>query len=81
MKDCQEFINDNNLTPVWDQDAGQNYAEYSRGDYTYKLWIEDKDSIKRRVETVNKYNLAGITGWRKGLETSDIWQVIYENLK
>lgn len=81
MEDCQEFINDNNLTPVWDQDAGQNYAEYSRGDYTYKLWIEDKDSIKRRVETVNKYNLAGITGWRKGLETSDIWQVIYENLK
>lgn len=81
MKDCQEFINDNNLTPVWDQDAGQNYAEYSRGDYTYKLWIEDKDSIKRRVETVNKYNLAGITGWRKGLETPDIWQVIYENLK
>lgn len=81
MQDCKDFVDENNLTTIWDEDAGQNYAEYSKGDFTYKLWIEDKDSIKRRVETVNKYNLAGITGWRKGLETSDIWQVIQENLK
>ncbi|MDD3303739.1 MAG: glycosyl hydrolase family 18 protein [Clostridia bacterium] len=81
MQDCLDFIKEYNLTPVWDQDAGQNYAEYTKGNVTYKLWMEDKDSIKRRVETVNKYNLAGITGWRKGLETSDIWNVIKENLK
>lgn len=81
MQDCLDFVNENDLTTVWDEDAGQNYAEYTKGSITYKLWIEDKDSIKRRVETVNKYNLAGISGWQKGLETSDIWQVINENLK
>lgn len=81
MKNCQTFLKEHNLTTTWDEKAGQNYAEYKSGITTYKLWIEDKDSIKRRVETVNKYNLAGITGWRKGLETSDIWEVIHENLK
>lgn len=81
MKDCQSFIEKYEIAPVWDEDAGQNYAEYVTGDITYKLWIEDSDSVKRRVESVNKYDLAGITGWRKGFETSDIWQVINESLE
>ncbi len=81
MQDCATFVKENNLTPVWDEDAGQNYVQITKGDVTYKLWIEDENSIKKRVETVNKYNLAGITGWRKGFETSNIWSVIKENLK
>ncbi|MEG0872553.1 MAG: glycosyl hydrolase family 18 protein [Clostridia bacterium] len=81
MKNCNEFLNKYKLKPVWDEDAGQNYAEYKEGDLTYKLWIEDKESVKKRIETVNKYNLAGVTGWRKGFETPDIWQTINDNLK
>ena len=81
MQDCQDFITDNNITPVWDEDAGQNYAEVKKGDLTYKLWIEDKDSMKKRVELINKYNLAGVSAWRKGLETEDIWQTIMSNIK
>ena len=81
MQDCQDFITDNNITPVWDEDAGQNYAEVKKGDLTYKLWIEDKDSMKKRVELINKYNLAGVSAWRKGLETEDIWQTITSNIK
>lgn len=81
MKDCQNFIKNNGITTVWDEDAGQNYAEYTSGNITYKLWLEDADSVKRRTEIVNKYNLAGITGWRKGFETSDIFEVIENNLE
>ena len=81
MKNCQEFLKKYNLTTVYDEDAGQNYAEYKEGSLTYKLWIEDKDSVKRRAELVNKYNLAGITGWRKGFETEDIWVAITDTLK
>lgn len=80
MKNCQDFLKKYNITTVYDEDAGQNYAEYKEGSLTHKLWIEDKDSVKRRAEIVNKYNLAGITGWRKGFETDDIWQVIKETL-
>lgn len=80
MEECQEFLEENDLTPVWDEDAGQNYVETTKGSITYKLWLEDADSIKKRVESVNKYNLAGICGWRRGLETSDVWKVIEENL-
>lgn len=81
MQDCQDFIADNNITPVWDEDAGQSYAEVKKGDLTYKLWIEDKESMKKRVELINKYNLGGISAWRKGLETEDVWQTITSNIK
>lgn len=81
VKDCQAYLNDKRLTPVWDEDAGQNYVELKTGDLTYKLWIEDTASVKKRIETVNKYNLAGVSAWKKGLETSDIWKTINDNLK
>lgn len=81
MYDCQDFIKENNIEVIWDESAGQNYAECKKGSITYKLWIEDESSVKKRVETVNKYNLAGITGWRKGLETSNVWEVIKNNLQ
>ncbi len=81
MKNCQEFLSKYKVTPVYDENAGQNYVEYKEGTLTYKLWIEDTTSIKRRTETVKKYNLAGITTWRKGFETSDVWKTINENLK
>ena len=81
MQDCQDFLSRNDVATVWDEDAGQNYAEVVKGELTYKLWFEDKESMRKRVELVNKYNLAGISAWQKGLETSDTWQVITGNLK
>ncbi len=80
MKNCQEFLDKYGIEAVYDENSGQNYAEYKTGSVTYKLWIEDATSIKNRVDIVNKYNLAGITGWRKGLETSDVWEIINDNL-
>jgi spore germination protein YaaH len=80
MQDCKDFILDNNITTVWDEDAGQNYAEIKKGELTYKLWCEDNDSMQKRVELINKYNLAGISAWRKGLEISNTWKTINDNL-
>lgn len=81
MANCQTFLKNNNLQATLDEASGQNYAEYTKGNTTYKLWIEDADSVKRRIETVNKYDLAGVCAWRKGLETQDIWKVINDTLK
>ncbi len=81
MDDCEEFIKDNKLTPSLDEKSGQNYVEYTKGKVTYKLWIEDKTSVERRIQTVNNYNLAGVTCWRKGFETDDIWDVINKNIQ
>lgn len=80
MKDCTEFLQKYNLQASYDEVSGQNYAEYKTGNLTYRLWIEDDTSMKNRVDIINKYNLAGISAWRRGLENSSVWNVICENL-
>lgn len=80
MENCEEFIAYYNLTKTYDENAGQNYVEYTKGNLTYKLWIEDDTSIKSRVDIVNNYKLAGISAWRKGFETNNTWNVITSNI-
>lgn len=81
MQDCQNFLKQNGLTATLDEKSGQNYAEYTKGNLTYKLWLEDADSMLKRVEIVNDFNLAGISGWQKGLETDNVWEIIRNNMK
>lgn len=81
MQDCQDFLKYYGLTATYDEKSGQNYAEYTKGSTTYKLWIEDDTSMKNRIGIINKYNLAGLSAWQKGLETDNIWSVISENMK
>ena len=81
MQDCLDFVNQNKITTVWDEDAGQNYAELKKGDLTYKLWLEDSDSMRKRVEVVNKFRLAGLSAWQKGLEINSVWDTINSTLE
>jgi len=78
MPRAQEWIKERNLTPVLDEASGQHYVEYRdpADGKTYKMWIEDKMSMEKRMELVKKYDLAGVAAWRRGFETPDIWTVI-----
>lgn len=64
----------------WDDSLKQNYAEYEKNGKTYKVWIEDKESIKHKLDLVNTYNLAGAAYWEKDREPEDIWDVVSETL-
>lgn len=75
-----EIITKNDLTPEWDEKTKQNYVEFKKDNILYKIWIEDDKSIEYKVSLVNKYNLAGVASWKKGLETSDIWESINKTL-
>lgn len=81
MQDCLDFVNENNITTLWDEDAGQNYAELKKGELTYKLWLEDSDSMRKRVEVINKFRLAGLSAWQKGLEINSVWDTINSTLE
>lgn len=73
-------IKEQKLTPTYLEDIGQNYVEYKEGSLVKKIWMEDKVSMKNRVELVKKYNLAGVATWRRGFEAPEIWDVIQETL-
>lgn len=80
ISQASNYIKKNGITTTYDDKTRQNYFEYTKGNVTYKMWVEDATSIKNRVDIVNKYNLAGISAWRKGFETDDIWPAITDNI-
>lgn len=64
----------------WLEKEGQHYFQFKKGGKTYKVWVEDAESLKRKVSLVNKYGLAGFSGWRRGHENIEVWGPIDEVL-
>lgn len=69
-----------NVEKQWKEDLQQYYVEYQQNGFVYKMWIEDEESFSKKLNLVNEYNLAGAGYWRKGLESTSIWNVIKEKL-
>lgn len=79
LKFVDELI-DGKADKQWNEETKQYYAEYKDGIYTKKIWIEDVDSLREKVELVNQYNLAGIASWAKDSETEEVWEMFDEML-
>lgn len=78
MKGVAKYLTDYDLTAEWDEDLGQNYAEYTDGDAKHMLWIEDAQSLSKKLALMQEYGLAGGSFWRLGHEPESIWTVIKE---
>ena len=80
MGEAAAWLSENAANVVWDEEAGQNYAEAKGVDGTSKIWIEDAQSISEKMKEVMAAGCAGVAEWKLGLETQDIWQVISDHL-
>lgn len=78
MEMAQQYIKDHNITTAWDEKTCQNYGEYQSGDSHYQVWLEDEDSIRVKLNIMNKYGIGGVAEWKLGFEVDSIWDVIEE---
>lgn len=76
MQTAEGMISGNGAEKIWLEDIGQYYSEYPGDGLTYRIWLEDATSMERKVQLISKYNLAGVSAWRLGSETPDIWNTI-----
>ncbi len=76
MNAIQRYIRDYELSPIWDAECGQSFAQFSIGGVTARLWVEDADSMTARLNALKEYKLGGLAFWRVGLETESIWETI-----
>lgn len=79
MKNIDKVI-PNEVEKQWNDELKQYYVEYNKNGKTYKMWIEDKISIKYKASLVKQYNLAGVATWEKDRETNEIWSILKEEL-
>jgi spore germination protein YaaH len=80
MEAAEQIIKENMAAKIWDEISGQYYSSYVKDGATYKIWLEDEQSIKLKTELVHKYDLAGVSSWRWGYERPEIWKVINDTL-
>ena len=76
MDAIDEILAANGVEKTWDETSGQYYAEYTEDGNTYKVWLEEEESIALKASLIKEYNLAGISAWKLGFERQDIWDVI-----
>lgn len=81
MGAAAETLKSWNLTPSWDQKTSQHYVEWTTSDgVTCRIWLEDADSIAEKTRLIPIYGLGGIAAWKLGLQDSDVWTYISDNL-
>lgn len=81
MTQANEILRENGVKPVWQEDKGQFYAEYTKSDKKYKIWLEESASLKLKAQLAVKYQLAGVAAWRKDFEEEQVWGVLKTVLK
>ncbi|MBO6015756.1 MAG: chitinase, partial [Lachnospiraceae bacterium] len=78
MGAAETHVRSKGVTAAWDEATCQNYAAYSEDGVDYQIWLEDEKSIEIKLNVMKQYGIAGVSGWRLGMEKQVIWDKIAE---
>lgn len=83
MNDTSAFLKKHGIKSKWDEVTQQNYATYydEEKDSIRKVWLEDEQSLMKRLELVEDYNLAGIASWQRGFADNKLWKKLDQKLQ
>lgn len=76
LNNVADFLQRVNVTPEWDEETCQNYAEWQSGSATYQIWVEDLESLKVKLNVMSVKDIAGVAVWRLGYGTASAWELI-----
>ena len=76
MNNEADFMNRAGVTAEWDEETCQNYAEWTSGNATYQIWLEDAESIAVKLNMMATKNIGGVAVWRLGYGTQADWELI-----
>lgn len=81
MSEAESRVAANGAVYEWLEDCGQYYAEYEYDGSTYKVWLEDQNSIAEKLGVMQSYGLAGASFWKLGYEKNTVWDTIVEYME
>lgn len=81
MSSAESVLRANGVTPKWDKKTGQYYARYKGNGGTYKIWMEEETSLKKKLEVVISKKTAGAAFWKLGFERTATWLTVEEAMK
>ena len=76
LNNTEDFMRRVNVETKWEESTCQNYAEWTSGNVTYKIWLEDMDSIRVKLNVMSANEIGGVAVWRLGYGTPSVWELI-----
>ncbi len=76
MEQAAQIVEDAGAEVQWDEETMQNYAEWDADGGTYKIWLEDEQSLEEKLKVIKSNDLAGVAEWSLGMEDSGVWDLI-----
>ncbi|MBE5883751.1 MAG: chitinase [Lachnospiraceae bacterium] len=76
FNNTEDFLNRLSVEPEWQESTCQNYAEWTSGSVTYKIWLEDMESLRVKLSVMSANEIGGVAVWRLGYGTPAIWELI-----
>ena len=76
MQWAKDWVNNYGVNLIWDEITCQYYGELTSGGKLYQVWMENADSLQVKLNVMNNYGVAGVSAWKLGYETTDIWAVM-----
>ncbi|MCR4796965.1 MAG: hypothetical protein K5853_00770 [Lachnospiraceae bacterium] len=76
MNKTYSYLDKHGAVASWSDELGQNYAEFTEDGKKYQIWVEDADSLSKKLNVMQENHLAGGAFWKLNLEPDSIWTVI-----
>ena len=81
MKDQESVLLGKDPEYLFDEKAGQMTASYEEAGAVKRIWLENEESMKARMQLIRKYKLTGLASWRRGFESESFWTWARDGLK
>lgn len=73
---AKAWIQEKGMALNWDEETGQYYGELQEGNALYRLWMEDEQSVSRKMDLIWENDLAGVACWKLGFENPELWKIV-----
>lgn len=78
MSQAESFVQEHQGEVTWLDDLAQNYSRIKEGDTVYQIWLEDKESLRAKIQMLQAYDVAGISFWKLGMQSEDVMPLVRE---
>lgn len=76
ISSVKEWVEEKGMQLDWDEELGQYYGELQEGSALYRLWMEEEESVSRKMDLIWGNELAGVACWKLGFETPELWKIV-----
>lgn len=73
---AKKWVEENQVELYWQEELGQYYGELQTEEGLKQVWMEEEESIAKKMEVIRDADIAGVACWKLGFEPAEIWDIV-----